>query len=56
MRSLNPFLIRSQLRTTFEKLDEGTIACLNPFLIRSQLRTLKNDIGGPKMDNVSIPS
>ena len=40
--SLNPFLIRSQLRTkpwTEEEL-KGSERRLNPFLIRSQLRTL----------------
>ena len=45
MESLNPFLIRSQLRTVVD-VDTSTnsAARLNPFLIRSQLRTNEKDV------------
>ena len=38
-KGLNPFLIRSQLRTQCKFALRCSIPRLNPFLIRSQLRT-----------------
>ena len=54
---LNPFLIRSQLRTI--RKDNCVSICkvsLNPFLIRSQLRTKLSRLLENKGRRVSIPS